>query len=756
MSKTLRTTKLWVELPERWDDIAAHRHLYRFKLPRAFASLKRSDKHAYPRLYGELNEHLPFPYKDFAYDGTPAGSIYVLARGGEEPENLTPECLNGETLIPEAVAFGALKSHVVMKLFLADYFRSDPNAFRAKGKYLLRAKVTRSLKTITCLEVELQGDKANDEGLDEHAFILSGRALRLIPTNYDRLKPWQRITEPIFGNAAPKEGQMVLRPVKRGELATFEGQLYRPYTDKETRARLDYHHARDIDGTRGKLLYDLCDGFTRYLQGLGLATRQMRYDFVEFESRETSSLPLHELGTVSVLDNRIHKEGVPVTHYVSLFESVSRSGADVRFALTDVDPSSPEVPKRPLLVLHDSEKAAHQKGGPLHGLSDPYQNLYRRTQGVAKQSLNVNPNEVIEGGDTAAYLNYPAMSGEALKHKIRVCLSELYLKDIVVNCKDATHLPGLEEELAPGVRLVDCAFIRARTRNGENNKTLLHFPDGKPQFLDLRDPGERFEAEGLLKDFGLDWSDDVLEPFKEKTWQRKKSDSELKDYVFVVGPDLVLEIETLDENVLYDYDTIAKRVAERQRPFPVDSFRLSPFYNQVRNAGMPALPEDVREGVALDLLSGVPLARTFYQRLLSFDQYLDEMKRYRREVSLNELTSGESRERLAHIFGTHKTLYKYYQKLGRFESPKKPDTHTFQGIWHDGLVYTVGSWQSLNDKQAGAHRLRRVNVYRGGPVRMEALLQTLAVTFVRHKQYTVYPHPFHLIDLYETSVLAFN
>lgn len=41
-------------------------------------------------------------------------------------------------------------------------------------------------------------------------------------------------------------------------------------------------------------------------------------------------------------------------------------------------------------------------------------------------------------------------------------------------------------------------------------------------------------------------------------------------------------------------------------------------------------------------------------------------------------------------------------------------------------------------------------------MRIEALLEMLAVTFVRHRQYTAYPHPFHLIELYETSVLAFD
>jgi hypothetical protein len=93
-----------------------------------------------------------------------------------------------------------------------------------------------------------------------------------------------------------------------------------------------------------------------------------------------------------------------------------------------------------------------------------------------------------------------------------------------------------------------------------------------------------------------------------------------------------------------------------------------------------------------------------------------------------------------------------------FLSDKSKDVHMYQGIWYDDEhCYMVGSAQPLNQRQPRAHLIRRFNVYQGAEgFDIQPFLLTMAVQFVRHHQYTVYPYPFHFIDLYVENVLRYQ
>jgi len=66
----------------------------------------------------------------------------------------------------------------------------------------------------------------------------------------------------------------------------------------------------------------------------------------------------------------------------------------------------------------------------------------------------------------------------------------------------------------------------------------------------------------------------------------------------------------------------------------------------------------------------------------------------------------------------------------------------------------VGSPDQLKFEQARAHLIRRFDHYQGSELFPVVLfLNTLSVLFVRLEQYTVYPYPFHLIDLYVETKL---
>jgi hypothetical protein len=71
----------------------------------------------------------------------------------------------------------------------------------------------------------------------------------------------------------------------------------------------------------------------------------------------------------------------------------------------------------------------------------------------------------------------------------------------------------------------------------------------------------------------------------------------------------------------------------------------------------------------------------------------------------------------------------------------------------DGQIYTVGekSMGQTMDKSVKVRKLRYYQTYKS--FKIDELLQTLCVQFVRNQQYTIYPYFFDLLNLYRTDIL---
>jgi hypothetical protein len=203
---------------------------------------------------------------------------------------------------------------------------------------------------------------------------------------------------------------------------------------------------------------------------------------------------------------------------------------------------------------------------------------------------------------------------------------------------------------------------------------------------------------------------------------------------------------------------------------PIESFKLLSSYDRICNKTHLSFEELQKRG----LLEGRRFPKnndeeeslTLYRQLETYDEYLDELLLERDDISFNDLWDGEQRERIISIFGikpdrngrySNATYKRLYQKLGWFSSDKSDDVHMYKGIWYDDQhCYMVGASQGLNVRQPRAHLIRRFDVYMGADrFDMHPLLLTTSVQFVRHDQYTVYPYPFHLIDVYVESFLQY-
>ncbi len=470
-------------------------------------------------------------------------------------------------------------------------------------------------------------------------------------------------------------------------------------------------------------------------------------------------LPLQRLESIGVYDNRLNRSR-SVAEYVELFSGMY---PDIHFEALE---ALTQAPRGGVLVLLDAKAEDFEEDGILAGENDPYLALYRAYPHIPKQSFNVNLNDpdALAGGN---YLDYPMLhpQDKDLQRNIHVALSELYLKCAVIYGTAHFPLPLLLE---------DMAFIRKGRDDGATFTTALWFEENQLHFADLRNPEESAPFFQLLDTWEVDWDEQYERLLMERC--RAIEDDQRKDlpaFDIMVGRDLFVAIEDLEERVLYNYDEIDRRRQEQRMAYPIEQLRLASRYAEIQKKRPSLLSLDqlaqrgLLDGSRLPATAQERQSLAFYRQLQQYDALLDEIAVTYPTLSYQELTSGEWLERIARIFGSKATdegkyrrsmIARLYQDLDMFLSEKGRDVHLYQGIWYDETnAFLVGSPTGMNvGGQERAHLIRRFQVLQGAAhFDKEQVLSTMGVLFVRHNQYTVSPYYFHLIDIYVENVLRY-
>lgn len=767
MTRNMRTTTLIIETPVDYDRLTSQFNLIRYTVPEKFKYLKDSNK--YRRLHVQLKEQLDYPYRFFTHDKpTPLG-IYVLYEPGVQISDLKLDFLSSnEPLLWNEARFEQLPLHLILKLLQANYFKSRRTTeFVSQSQYYIQAKVRKS--EIICLEIELKGDLNNVKATEGQSqeFKVIGKATRFRKVDKMRIKESYKRFYPYFQRLSPRGGQSFFSQLPPDEIDDFLGDIYSIWTDSSERATLDYHSQLRPEHSRGKILYDFTKNFVEYLSRYGISAQQKVRKFIPYRPpKGNAELPIADLDTIYLFDNRLSQKIVPFEDYHRL---LAKTYQHINFEIVEnIDANF----SGPLLILQDYNAEDFEEDGILAGQPDPYKQLYQHEifRALPKQSINVNPNEPDEHTDAEDYLIYslPSFRDNEGLFEIRfpVCFNQLFLKDLIFNQRDVIGcLPCLRElnqdQTLSTTLLQNYAFIRKRTYDRVSYRTLLYITDGRLMFADLRDPNERSKLYELLAQYELDWDDDLIEPFNQKYLSPDREEEEITRYDFIIGPGQVVEIEDLDERVLYEYDTILERKAELDRPYSIETLKLARHYDTLRRKDMLSLSEllSTEQTGATKRSKFSSLSKAFFDQLQIYDDFLDALLVNRIDISFNELTSGENMVRIGHIFNiepdsdgkyNRRKFKKYYQQLGLFLSDKAPDVQSYSGIWYDAEnSFMVGSPQSLQDTQPRAHLIRKFHVYKGRErFDINTFMETLGVRFVRYQQYTVYPYFFHLIDLY--------
>ena len=761
MTKTTKmlTTTLLVNLPIDYSILKDHYKIERYVIPSKFVHMAGHSKYA--KLHMQSKQQLGVPYHFFSHDkvdGRKNVVIYALYAQQKEPKKLTLAFLQSDPLESNQIAFSSLESHCLFKLLLANYFH-DYNGSRfiaEKSQFYVFAKQRGN--TSICLEVKVNGDRTNPQKTENHIFQVSGQATSFIPCKEDeKLQDWQLWIYPRYKRLI-RENQVLFMQVHPEEVNECKEQLYKVFRSSNRRTTLDFHDQRFIDQSRGKLLHDFTFNFINYLGELGIVASHRQREFREHKTKIEGNLKIVNMNRLNVFDNRINKETIPLSDFIEALRN--------QYPELQIDGMSnlEEADSFPLLLLQDGDAADFLDDGILARMNDPYKNINSNLSydNIPKQSININPNDATESNDLEDYLEYEnEIDSPFYQMKLDVCIHQLFLKFLVLkNEKVFGKLPGLKDASSP---LSTYIFIRRQRRENITFTIALYIRNGVLSFLDLRSPEDKTTLYSLLDTIGINW-DEVLEIVAERNFKNDSDD--LARFDLVIGKGFALEIEDINERVIYAYDRIESRLQDAAEQRPIEEFKLSEHYDTIKNANMYSISQ-LQDPKLKNERKRSNSERLLHQ-LKEYDDLLDELAETHIEISYNDLIQGDLLENIGRIFNLtrnkpkdgqedilpkfrHNKLKGYYRKRGMLLSPKSKDVMLYQGIWYDdNFCYLVGDPQSMKDKQDKGSVIRRFSVVVGdlNETIVCQLLDTLAVQFVRNKRYTVHSYFFYLINLF--------
>ena len=609
--QTVKTTTLIINRVE--DDTLLREHFYvvRYVIPEALRH--RNNSTDFGHVHNTIRDQITYPYKSFLFDTLDEGkpkqwAVYVLYPQDVSAKELTLSWYKDVPLPQRKVTFTEIPLHILLKLLQISFFHSEKIG-RFVGRDTCYAYARPGGEDFHyCVELELQGTSTNTKTVSTEMF-------RVIP----HAKRFGTITPPFqpdrrrFGKRVIGERFYFMH--LSTEEATQEPVLYDIVTIPGKRAKVKYHDPRNINAGSGKIVYDFVQQFLRYLANLGIIGQPQIRTLTKVQSPQIPTLPIQQLGTVGVYDNRLNRRQSLVS-YIGLFNNLH---PDVHFvALEDIT----QAPQSGVLILLDAKADDFAEDGILRDEKDPYPPLYAAHPKLPKQSLNVNLNDpnALQGRN---YLDYQMLqSDEPLKRNLDVVLSELYLKCTLIHGFAQFPLPLLSKELA---------FVRRRNIDDKTVTIVLCFEKDQLHLIDLGDPTQNKHFYQLLDTWGVQWDEQYEQLLAER--QRIREDGTRRDltqFDIIVGEDLFVAIEDMQERVLYEYDTINQRHHEQQALYPITHFQLAPKYDQIQQIRSGLLPfEQLSQRGLLDedqepahITEKEQKSLLFYKHLIAYDALL--------------------------------------------------------------------------------------------------------------------------------------
>lgn len=767
------TTTLLLTKPAHYQRLEECYQLLRYELPRDLPYLISDKNELWGKMQNILQAQIKHPYRVFYHDNLDSKKkwvVYVLLPKQHEAPIVTIPISSDEPLPWREMSFDELDFHVLVKLLhVANMHGPNKGRFTGQGSCYIHAKKKGKTAHI-CAEITISEDIKTEKPDLIRQFKVEAHATLFFKR--EKYPSGELSRYPTFGRRTAPNGVVYFLQLSPDEVIQAKSKnepVFRQGTTKGGRTTLDYLDLDDLDASTGKILSDFLSDFRAFLAQCGIESELKARAFQLFEAPKEKDLELDltQLNPVDVFDHRKNKS-LPVADFLKLFQKLCPKN-------TFVEIDCLQDQKRPVLILQDYQKDDFGDSHLFGNEEDPYVTLYKESWNIPKQSLMVNfPTKAILAAKqeknltVEEYLAYHFPDETQLKRNLEVCLSQLYLKTLVC----------LHEPLAERLPVLPREFLYLRRfRNSPKLEipfeTMLYMKDDQLQFLDLRHLDQRIQAIELCECLGVDLIECLEQMIKKyKRADRPEDERVPPHYNVIIGPNLFIEIEDCKERVLYNYQEMARRQDAVKIAFPVEHFKLLEHYDEIKNQDQFFLDELFKRG----LLAGKNPepgkeedSLDFYRRLTNYDAYLDEILEESPTLSFEELTDDNKPfiHQIRHCLNiqpdkngrfSNRQFIGYFQKLKRYLSDKGRDVHMYEGIWSDEQdCYMVGAKDGIQRRQARAHIIRRFDVYQGQEhFDIEVFLRMMSVQFVRAKQYTVLPYPFHLIDLYVENVLRFG
>jgi len=637
----------------------------------------------------------------------------------------------------------------ILKLLLVDFFQVD-GRFVSNADFFLWA--TADKEFVTGLKIKLTHDWRED------AFVISDQAARLRKlrlSDFDRINEWKRKHKVYYGRFY-RQGMAVFKQLKPDQLTRkqLKEGIYELFEGSRTnRASLTFHSTKSLRAlrqTRSYLLNQFIEKFLAYLNGLGLPFQQKRLPMQPVHTTSTASMKKRQLPPetkqIYIIDDRINATRQP-DDFAARFCAVANKAIPNHDALFVVKTEIELQPGDWVLRIQDYTGAEFDpEEGILKEWEDGKGAFYARRPNVVKQTLTVNKNSKSLQENTSRkkprqwtaqeYLDYPVPSAKEIQTDLEVCRNQLLLKDVVMFPQAVlSRLPQVE-------KMTGTIFLY--------NQALVYFDGSDLSFVPVANNFE--EASAFVKmHTGRDLLEDVLIPSAEKHYfdytKRSTAIEDTTKRPFLINRDFVWEIGEGNGRVLNEDPEIQRRLEAFEQARPIRDYYPAPAEQSQFSAGqLQAYQAFLTSEVKQSELSYTQLVKQYGKH------FRDESGRIHQENDgvfylLGIPNARKFREYLRDYAGIPLESVR--------ESALFP---VYKGIWYapDTQHYVAGVKDPNPEEQEKGHTLRRIIVHQGNrePNILRGQLARrffplLEVNFIRYRNYTVYPFPFKLIEIWQ-------
>ncbi|MBY0244631.1 MAG: hypothetical protein K2Q03_04155 [Sphingobacteriaceae bacterium] len=668
--------------------------VYEFKLP----SFIKDKFNEYAILHNWAKDNLNLPY----YLNTPSKRIYVLVPTKEQAPELTFED-NKLSSLQFADFNTKEKFHITIKLLLAKYFELSEN-FVSNDKFFLHADVNRANSWATVLKIDLTHNYKNKNELE---FSVKDAANRLKKISLEAYNKYF-LKKIVYGKSI-KGGQLFFKQLKRSEIRKFECELFAESNFNNSnggKTKIDFHSIDSLkhESSKSFLLERFSGNFLTFLNDYGIKASAKVLNLEKIEIKNNKAILDIKNFNVSLIDGRKVKK-------LSLTEIFQNSDAITFTEKTIADLMDNDT----CLFVMDYNKEDFEER--FKGEIDPYKTFKESLKhvNIAKQGICINENYFDEDARDAEqnkeeYLNYEGLRKEDLERNLSICISQLYLKNILLN-NNVSLLPHSE------TLNNHCFAFRNYLLFTEDNKLII----------------EEFEsAQELLNRIGSKFSKLNVEDIFQKIYSYHNPYPTNKEFdflthKFIFSNEGVIEIIDIPERAFYDEAEIKQRIAERNKK------RIKTEFKSKNDDPISQQFNDLIDETVEDL----------------FISYEELKAKYGKGETgfLSQIFGAKNESPLLKFLNINSDLQlKGLKQNGIFS--------TYTGIWFDKQhkQYFVGRTHGYQQRQEKGSQMKKI-VTHFGTFDEQTFFNLLNVDFIRYKELTVHPFPFKLIEMFQTIKL---